>query len=203
MPSQWKKLALAPVLALSLSLAACEQVQEPLAPQPGTPDPVLGGLLSGGRIGSYALVREPLLSGLADLRLSKLVGVDGGELTLLGHTLRVPAGAVPTPTLFTLVVLPTGYVQVSLDATLSTATGLLNVGSEGFLRPVPVTLTYSRATNVADPSKLKVVRLAGPLGLFGALTGKYQIMPSAVDPAAQTVTAELEHFSDYALVVPE
>lgn len=197
-----KLLALAPVLALSASLVACERIEEPLAPPPTAAQPLLGGLLSGGEVGSYKLVREPLLSGLTDLKLSKLIGVEGGELTLLGHTLRVPPGAVPTPTLFTLVVLPTGYVQVELSATLSSVTGLLDVGSQGFLRPVPVTLTYSRATNVTDAGKLKIVRLGGPLGLFGTLTGQYQVMPSAVNQTAKTVTAELEHFSEYALAMP-
>src|SRR5690606_21121475 len=104
--------------------------------------------------------------------------------------LTVPLGAVSQPTLFVLTVLPTGNVEVYLLGTRSTLLGLLNIGSLGFSEPVPVTLTYSRSTNVTDPSKLFVLRAKG-------LFGQPQPLPSTVDTVTQTVTADLDHFSRY------
>ena len=144
-------------------------------------------------------MRDPLLPGILQaVSTNGIIGVNGGEITLLGHTLTVPAGAVSHPTVFTLTVLPTGYVEVNLTATLTSVLGLvLNVGGDGFLEPVPVSLSYARATNVTDPSKLTIVHVPGLLGYRNM-----EPVPSQVDTVHKTVHANLEHFSRYSLAMP-
>ena len=190
------------VLVLTLFVAvACERAA-PTATEltSGEPDELLGGLLGGSQVPGYTLVKEPLLPNLSELKISKLIGLEGGSLQLLGHTVQVPLGAVTKPTLFTLVVLPTGYVEVDLGATTLSLLGLIDVGSQGFGgKLVPVTLSYSRATNVssANAPKLKVLRLNGLIGYRD-----FQVMPSQVNTTTRTVRTELDHFSRYAVAYP-
>src|SRR4051812_14869360 len=84
----------------------------------------------------YTLVegRPPLGS---ELQLGQLVGVAGGVLSLAGHTLTVPQGALSEPALVTLSLLPSGYVEVELTAVRTDALGsTVDVGGLGFARPV-------------------------------------------------------------------
>jgi hypothetical protein len=193
-----RKLALVPVLLLAIT--ACEKSADPIAAVAPSDeiDPLLGGLLGGTQPAGYVLVKDPLLSGLTSaLSTGQLIGFGGGSITLLGHTLTVPAGAVTSPTLFTLTVLPTGYVEVDLLATVNTLLGVLDLGSKGFAKPVPITLTYSRGTNVGTHTNLKVLRVKSLLGY-----GTYEVMPSTVDTTNKKVTAPLDHFSRYTLAYP-
>jgi len=196
MRNAWKRLLFVPLL-LAAALTGCDAPNRPSL-YPSQPEPLLGSLL-GGTTAQYTLVREPLLSPVSQiLSTSGLIGINGGSITLLGHTLTVPSGAVTQPTLFVLSILPTGYVEVELEASVSSLLGtVLNVGGQGFLKPVPVTLTYSRATNVSDPRKLKIVHLKGLLGYKEMV-----VLPTRVDLEKKTVTADLEHFSRYAIAIP-
>ncbi|NLG61075.1 MAG: hypothetical protein GX539_02435 [Candidatus Cloacimonetes bacterium] len=154
---------------------------------------LLGGLLGPSQIGEYTLVQERLALPL-DLDISKIIGINGGSISLLGHTITVPAGAVDRPVLFTLILARPGYVEVELDATISGLLGrIIDVGGKGFDKPVSLTLTYSRATNVSDPSRLVILRrLPG---------GAIEEVPSTVDTRTKTVTAKLDHFSRYCMAV--
>lgn len=187
-----------PFLAVAL-ISGCESGGSRSLPSPTEPQELLGSLLGGDKVKGYTLVRAPLLASAGDLlSVNGLIGGEGGQLTLLGHTLTVPVGAVTEPTLFVMTVLPTGYVEVSLEASISTLLrGLLDIGGRGFLKPVPVSLSYAGATNVADPSRLTILRVTSLLGY-----GKYEVMPSRVDRAARTVTTELDHFSRYVIAMP-
>jgi hypothetical protein len=191
-----RSLFVATILAGSL-IAGCDPAGSRVSPSPTEPQELLGGLLGGNKVQGYTLVKAPLLS-LEDLSISGLIGLQGGQLTLLGHTLTVPAGAVSQPTLFVLTVLPTGYVEVDLEASLTSLLGgLLDVGSRGFAKPVPVTLSYAAGTNVSDPRRLTILRVNSLLGY-----GKYEVMPSRVNLTAKTVTTELDHFSRYVIAMP-
>jgi hypothetical protein len=191
-----RSLFIATILAGSL-IAGCDPAGSRATPSPTEPSELLGGLLGGKKVQGYTLVKAPLLS-LQELSISGLIGVQGGQITLLGHTLTVPAGAVGQPTLFVLTVLPTGYVEVDLEASLTSLLGgLLDIGGSGFLKPVPVTLSYAAGTNVSDPRRLTILRVNSLLGY-----GKYEVMPSRVNLTGKTVTTELDHFSRYVIAMP-
>jgi hypothetical protein len=173
---------------------------------------LLGGLSGGnttvraidqfGTVRTYTLVREPLLTNLVGTvvrtvdgllaTVTQLVGLDGGTLRLLGHRLVVPSGAVDQPTSFSLSVLLNGYTQVDLTATAPGMSGRVDVGEEGFNRPVRLDLTYERASNVRDPRKLVILRL-NPLGMDAL----HEVLPTTVDRDNERATTWLEHFSGY------
>ena len=180
-----------------LAVSACQQ-DGSNTPGPTEPDQLLG-LNLGGSLGGYTLANDPILPNLLNepLKVSQLVSLQGGTIQLLGHKLTIPAGAVLQPTLFSLIVLPTGHVEVHLTAISTNWLGMvLNVGKQGFKKPVKVTLTYERSTNVADPSTLIILREKG-------LFGQPEPMPSTVDTATKTVTADLDHFSRYFIAFPD
>jgi hypothetical protein len=128
--------------------------------------------------------------------LALLLGSDGGVLALLNHVLTVPAGAVDEPTLFSMTVLQDGYVEVELTATPKSLLRRLffwrRVEEVRFEKPVELTLSYANATNVTDPSRLKIMRVNPD--------GRHEILPSTVDPETKTVTADLDHFSRYCMI---
>jgi hypothetical protein len=155
----------------------------------------------------YTLITEPaqttktrtLLGWLVktvEATLAKLLGIDGGVLALLDHVLSVPQGAVTEPTIFSMTVIQSGYVEVELTATpkslLSTLFFWRKVEEVQFNVPVELSLSYARATNVTDPSRLKIMRVKAD--------GNHEILPSTVDPVNRTVTAELDHFSRYCMI---
>jgi hypothetical protein len=196
-----RKLALVPVLLLAVT--ACEKAADPIAAVAPSAeiDPLLGGLLGGSQPSGWVLVNDPILSlsGItSSVSSGQLIGFGGGSISLLGHTLIVPAGAVTKPTLFTMIVLPTGKVEVDLLATVSTLLGVLDIGSTGFAKPVPVSFTYSRSTNVGTHApQIKVLRIKSLLGY-----GSYEVMPSTVDTTNKKVSTALDHFSRYTLAYP-
>ncbi|HEY8521588.1 MAG TPA: hypothetical protein VIN61_16065 [Gammaproteobacteria bacterium] len=183
-------------LALGLFLTACDSAERVAAP---TTEPQVqqAAVVTGPNGETYTLVRSRQLLGLLPLQLqiTDLISLKGGSITLLGHTLTVPAGAVTSPTLFTMLLGLNGYVEVHLEAlSPSLLGGLLNIGGHGFRQPVRVTLSYANAADVVDPSRLVIVHLPGLWGYDRA-----EPVPTTVDPVRKTVTAELDHFSRYAL----
>lgn len=143
--------------------------------------------------GQYTLIQEPTRRvGLLELLLSTLLGSNGGLLSLLGHSIAVPAGAVDGPALFSIEVENEGIVEVDLSATrISLLGGLIDIGAQGFDRPVTLTLSYARATNVEDPDDLVILRrLPG---------GGFEELPTTVNKWNKTVSAKLEHFSGYCM----
>ena len=160
-----------------------------------------------GVVRTYTLVREPLLTNVVGTlvqtvdglvaTVTKLLGVNGGTLINLGHRLVVPSGAVDGPTTFNLGVLLNGTTQIDLTAFAPGGSGRIDVGTEGFNRPVRVDMTYSRANvRSADEGDLVVLRL-NPAGL-GAL---HQVVPANIDESGEKATFWLEHFSKYAMAL--
>ena len=140
---------------------------------------------------SYTRIEERAPS--TALSASKLIGLLGGNVSLAGHTVTVPFGAVLQSTLFTLQRVDNGYIEVEATALVTDLLGnVLDVGALGFRRDVTLTLSYARATNVTDPSRLKIIRL-NP-------NGRHEVMPSTVNTSSMTVRARLDHFSRYAMV---
>ena len=225
--SFWKNAGrFAATVVLALALASCEHSSTPTdigaAEFEGQPQELLDGLLGGltgtttirvqaidqyGVVRTYTLVQEPLLTNVlgtvvstADGLLSsvtKLLGVNGGTLTNLGHRLTVPSGAVDGPTTFGLGVLLNRTTQIDLTAYAPGGSGRIDVGEEGFDRPVRVDMTYSRANvRSADEGDLVVLRM-NPAGL-GAL---HEVVPASIDERNEKATFWLEHFSKYAMAL--
>ena len=141
----------------------------------------------------YTPVRDllPLSVSLSDLTTSKLIGISGGTVTLLGHSINVPSGAVVTPSIFTIVVLSTGYVEVSLlELVPNLLGGLKSIGEYGFLKPVTLSLTYSRSPDPIDPSRLVILYNNGT---------SVQPLATTVNTTTKTASAQLKHFSKYCL----
>jgi hypothetical protein len=154
----------------------------------------------------YTVIQEPAPKPIRSLlgwviqtveaTIAKLLGTDGGLLSILGHILNVPAGAVSEPTLFSMTVLQNGYVEVELTATPQSLLRRLLFWRAPpevqFAVPVDLSLSYARATNVTDPSRLKIMRVNPD--------GRHEILPSTVDTVKKTVTAKLDHFSRYCMI---
>jgi len=190
MPRRWKSLVACSLLS-GLLLTGCEPGNPRGAQTPTAPAPAPAADLSAGQ---YTLVESTLLSGLP--RTSALIGSTGGVLSLLGHTLSVPSGAVAQPTLFTMTALPTGRIEVELLALRISLLGQsIDVGSGGFQdgKTVRLTLSYAAATNVTDPSRLVV--------LYVRDDGAVEELPTTVDTVARTASVELEHFSRYCMAM--
>ena len=157
-----------------------------------------------GNIRTYTLVQEPLLTNLLGTvdelltSVTRLLGFDGGTLELLGHRLVVPSGAVERPTTFTMSAVIRGNVHVELTAFAPGNSGLMNVGEDGFDRPVRLDLTYERASNVSrrNEDDLVILRL-NPLGMEYL----HEVMPSEVDTRRDRVTTWLDHFSGYCMAM--
>ena len=123
------------------------------------------------------------------LRLPRIVlpiGEDGGTVTLGLHGYTIPAGAVDVPTPFILT-----YASMNAVA--------VDCGPSPFSFDAPVTVTLSFAgtqyedweENGLDPAALQVIYMASD--------GTETPLESTVDLEAQTVSAQVDHFSRYIL----
>lgn len=178
------KLALLPLLTVSLVLAGCEGGELPGSPS--VPAFSAAGLSAVHKVPEKATAAIP--GGTSGV----IIGPDGGAIELAGHRLVVPAKAVTRPTRFSMRLLDNGYVEVDLQAAQSSATGVeTDVGKRGFARPVILSLSYSQAEVPGDLSRV-VVAWVKP-------DGSLQPLKSTHDALKQSITAELDHFSGYVL----
>jgi hypothetical protein len=176
-------LAGAIVLAVATS---CDPDQREAADTPTAP------VLSRADVG-HRLIEGRVPAGLGDHSVSGLIGSNGGSIQLAGHSVTVPAGVIGQPTVFTMTVPASGPVQVELTAVRSGAFGRdRNVGAAGFDgQTVTLTLSYAWATNAGDPTDLVILRMHRD--------GTAEPLPVTLDAAGMRVTADLDHFSRYAL----
>lgn len=187
------------ILLLTLVVSSCERVESPTDPLPERQLAMVGGTEY-----TYLEGQPPGLSGSDPVSVTKTLGLAGGELHLAGHTLRVPAGAVLQPAVFTMTVPMDGYVEVDLQATLLNVLwrillGLLDpvVGLLGidFETPVTVELAYGWSTNApTDPGEIVFL-----YQVDGTRTGEHEVVSSSLDEDAEVIVAELDHFSRYCL----
>lgn len=188
-----RPLYLAAVAGLSL-LAACGDSTvtspAPVAP-PAAPNGLLGisigglTLLGGGTSTDAKLLYCPTY--LPTLKLTGLIGIDGGILSTGAVRLEIPPGAVLVPTLFTVAVPTSRYMEVSLSA--------LDIEHFVFQKPVTVTIDYSRCSLSGVPAgaTLEAVHVA-PLW-YSIL----EEMGGTVDTTARKLTFTTGHFSSYAV----
>lgn len=113
------------VLALVVGLAfvACEQPTGPQTALLDAPD------------AQTTLIENSLAQG-SGLEIAELIGPRGGEITLAGYTLTVPAGALDEPMLFTLGLSNDDGVQVALSAAIERDGEFVGIDNPTFDSPL-------------------------------------------------------------------
>ncbi len=180
MKPRWMRRSAVAVLFLSLSLWSCDSAHTPTG---AVPEPASGPAFSTTSSSYYQIPGDDGSVGLA----TALIGAEGGTITLGEHRLTVPAGAVSAPTAFTVQIVDEKYITVLLTA----IQGTLDIGEQGFAKPVQLTLSYSTATEPVDESRLLVLWIKDD--------GTFEAQPTTVDTAAKRVRADLGHFSGYTI----
>jgi hypothetical protein len=179
-------------------LASCSESQGPIAPTTNIErqDGLLGDLVGG---------TVDLLSSAVKLLGSILTGPDangdaayawigsnGGTIKTAAYTLTVPKGAVTKKTKFEVRPANTGQYMLELRAYEQDLLGLVDVGEEGFRKPVLLTISFANANGVTKPKKIGIIYIVSSSEVYS--------QPSAVDTKKETVTTPLSHFSKYAMV---
>lgn len=115
-----------------------------------------------------------------------VIGPLGGVLSLGNHAVQIPAGAVPTPTLFSLTVPSGRYMKVDVTA----------VGVEHYVfgAPVSVTVDYSRCPAGRTERRSLTVWYVAP-----ATNAPLEHMGGVDDPAKRRITFETGHLSGYVI----
>jgi hypothetical protein len=187
---------LAALLVATPLLAGCADTTGPSAPETTLTAQPQAGLLDGllGVVGGLLTGVLNILSGpdANGSETSAWIGSGGGTIKTAAYTLTVPKGAVTSNTLFELEPANDGTYKVQLTATRNGLLGTINVGAQGFRKPVLFTVSYAKATGVTDARKLAIVYLRSD--------GKFELTATSVNTKAKTVTSSLPHFSKYALV---
>ncbi|MBV9773757.1 MAG: hypothetical protein JO040_07400 [Gemmatimonadetes bacterium] len=181
----WGRLAAVSSLFLALAASGCDSGPGPeslVAPSAANQTILATGP------GYFQLLGDDGFSGLT----VAVIGAEGGSLRLGEHELKVPAGAVAQPTVFTMGIIDPSHIKVYLSAVQLTPLGqMVDVGGAGFARPVQLTMSYARMTQAFDESKLLI--------LWDRTDGTLVPMPSTVDTAKKTVTGDIPHFSGYVI----
>ena len=197
MKRSFKALLTAVLFAVPM-LASCNEAQGPIGPTSNIArqEALVGDLIETsvdlveGTIGQIGRI----LSG-SDAKgdaVSAWIGSSGGTIRTAAYTLTVPAGAVSKNTKFTVAPTKSGLYTVDLHAYEQGLLGLVDVGANGFDKPVSLTISFANANGPVDASKIVVVYIASP--------SKVQVQPSFVDLTKKTVSSPLSHFSKYAMV---
>jgi hypothetical protein len=192
---------LAAVLIAVPVLASCNDANNPIAPtttierQDGLLD-LVGGVVGGAVdvVGGLVDLVGVILSGpdANGAEKSAWIDSDGGSISTAAYTLTVPRGAVSSRTKFVITPTNTGTYTINLEAYEQGLLGLVNVGKRGFRKPVLLTISYANANGVTDIRKLGIVYLATPTTV--------EIQPTSIDTRDKDVTAQLSHFSKYAMI---
>jgi hypothetical protein len=172
--------------ALTMVLWGCESLSENALVGPGEKSDIL--LIERDENG-YTVARE---TDPAVGVVTAVIDQNGGSLNIGNHVLTVPAGAVDAPTTFVMTKL-VDEIEVGL-----TATRLLpnDIGRQGFNVPLRLSLSYAHAAEV--PANLSEMKVG-----WVKLNGSIEVQQSQVDSAGEVVVGTLDHFSAYAIVIPE
>lgn len=158
-----------------LATVGCERATMPTAPNVTPSSAVV--------LGDWTLVRT--VSTQSSTSVSVTIGSAGGTMSVNGHSLMVPAGALTEPLTFTMSTVAGSSVEVSLSAQNQKGAPVTV-----FASPVQLSLSYSGA-KVKNVSALKVAYLVN--GVIVA------VQPSEVDKSQKVVRSWLSHFSDYGI----
>jgi hypothetical protein len=184
-------LLLVPVLLVSVS---CSTDESAFGPSPEPPSQLLSTVV--GTTTSTVLGTTSTLVGTATSTLlaavdlltcseqpyaksAKVVGPEGGTITVGSHSLFIPRGALNRK------------VQITAEQVRG-STNSVRFAPEGlrFARPAEVTLSYSNCVQL--PLKKRVVYTDELLKIL-------QLLPSKDATRSRTVTGKIDHFSRYAV----
>jgi hypothetical protein len=182
------------MLASLLILAGCAaETTSPTKGAAGAGD-LLGGLL-GGATGTVKTVLTPVI-GLtrntalaADLTVTQAIGSAGGTLSIpaAGVTVVVPAGAVSSPTQFTMTARAGNVVAYDF-------------APHGVTFAKPLVFTQSlmgTSANLLNKSLLEFGYYNDPSQIFPGGGSLSELVSGAVDLLGWTFTANIKHFSGY------
>lgn len=207
MRNKWMKFPTLAVAALSMVLWSCDNLSEPGAGVSGPNKNLLGVEVDGTSASATTslVAYRPLkgvFNGLTRSDSRVIQPTSGGSVGVAGNSIDVPAGAVSQPTLFKMTLAPVEVdgktkLQVDLRAYQKDALGnyTVDVGANGFLKPIRLRMSYDWATDpIASETLLSIVWMKND--------GSQQIYASTVNPNGRTVSTTLSHFSDYAVGFP-
>lgn len=148
----------------------------------GIPLVLLAACSSGNSIGPKPTAYEPIVCGRGNgASAANAVGEGGGTVTVNGHALSVPAGAVNGRTTFRITEREDGHVGVEVEP-----------HGTRFRRPAMLTLNYQRCGPDADRfSELRILEVRS------GTTQVLRTLPTRVDAQKRMVTAQLDHLSGY------
>jgi hypothetical protein len=130
--------------------------------------------------------RHDLLScagGDDNVSVRQTIGRKGGTISLGGFVMNVPRGALLDTTTFVMKVPESKFLKVKIRAR--------DAEHFVFLKPVTITLDYSRCVNIpSDPTGWYVNEMSD---------AELEQMPGVNDSDAQTFTLQTGHLSGYAL----
>jgi hypothetical protein len=185
------------VALIALPLASsCNDVQAPEASNTATSIERQDGLITdllGGVVGGVLNLVNNILTG-PDANGSQAyawIGAEGGSIKTAAYTLVVPRGAVGEKIKFVVEPENDGTYTVNLHAYQQGLLGLVDVGGRGFRKPVLLTIRYANAEGVTNERKLTIIYLSNSTAA--------EVQPSVVDRKDKEVTAQLPHFSKYAM----
>jgi hypothetical protein len=186
-PARRSFAAAASALLLLTAALGCSDAAEPTTPPepatastPAEPSALLGsdGLLGTG-VGSSLLTCTPLPPAHAEAR----IGPAGGTLRVGPHTFVVPAGAL------------SDTVTITADVA-SESVNSVRFGPEGLRfaqgHPARLTLSYANCSLLGQLMPKRVAYTDGQLGIL-------ELLPSVDELLASRVSANIAHFSRYAV----
>lgn len=121
---------------------------------------------------------------------SGTIGMGGGRIEVGGHALMIPKGALASPQRFRIDVHSSPHLVVSFHAE--------GHGHFEFVQPATIALNYSRCEAEAESSSDLHVYYVDPVTL-----AILEDVGGLLDAAANTVTAQTSHLSDYAVGSPQ
>ena len=182
------RLHLALLAAIAVTVAACTDLTEPGATRRGSPSRDLrAAALLTSADSQVAAAPQLLVCPTQETQVERaLIGPGGGTFGVRGTSITIPAGAVPQPTLFEVVVPASRYMEVEIHA----------VGAESYIfaRPVTVTINYARCPDDAAPPD------ANLQGVYiDSLDRVLELMGGVADKSDHKVTFATGHLSGYAV----
>ena len=120
-----------------------------------------------------------------EARSHAVIGPDGGTLGARGTSITIPAGAVPVPTQFEVVVPVSPYMEVEIHA--------VGRGSYTFAQPASITINYARCPDDAVPADAALEGVYVESGTRRVL----ERMGGTSDKNGHKVTFATPHLSGY------